>query len=153
MNTETFCAQLEATLHKEIPISRFMGIRVLSFERDSLVISADLQPNINIHGTAFAGSLYSICALAGWGLVTLAIATRSVEASVVVASGSIGYLKPVQDEKIIATATFTSDLPAALEQYADTGKAQLSVDSSIKTRTKQAVSFQGAYALRRVSAA
>lgn len=147
MDAATLCRRLEATVHQDIPISHFMGVRILAFDRNSLVIAADLEPNINIHGSAFAGSLYSICTLAGWGLVTLAVETHQLTASVVVASGEISYMKPVQSPKIVAQASFKDALPDALEKYKKTGKARIAVQATIEVADTQAVAFVGQYVL------
>ncbi len=47
---------LEETLHKEVPLTRQMGVRAEEHDGRELVIKADFEPNINIHGTAFGGS-------------------------------------------------------------------------------------------------
>lgn len=147
MDVETLCRRLEATMHKEMPISHFMGVGVLAFDRSSLVIAADLEPNINIHGTAFAGSLYSICTLAGWGLVTLAVDSHQLAASVVVASAEVRYMKPVQSPKIVAQASFQGALSDALAKYENTGKARIAVQATIEAGDAQAVAFTGQYVL------
>ncbi|MDZ7686597.1 MAG: YiiD C-terminal domain-containing protein [Gammaproteobacteria bacterium] len=61
--------KLEAAYHELIPISGYMGIRVKSWADGRLVLSVPLAPNINHQGSGFGGSLFSVAALAGWGIL------------------------------------------------------------------------------------
>ena len=70
-----------------------------------LEIRAALAPNVNVHGTAFAGSLYAIAALCGWGSTWLALRSRALGAHIVIADGHIKYARPVA-ETIVATCLF-----------------------------------------------
>src|SRR5829696_2656815 len=63
--------QLEATLHRQIPLTRAMQLRVQDFDGHELRIAAPLGPNVNQHTTAFGGSLAAATTLAGWGMVWL----------------------------------------------------------------------------------
>ena len=58
--------ELTATWHREIPIVAAMGVTVDAYDGRSLTVRAPMQPNRNVHGTTFAGSLYSACVLTGW---------------------------------------------------------------------------------------
>jgi thioesterase domain-containing protein len=51
-----------------------------------------------VHGTAFAGSLYAIQALTGWGMMHLQLKLNVLDASIVIASGQINYAKPVAED-------------------------------------------------------
>ena len=62
---------LARTWRTEIPITDAMDLGPVRFDDHGLTVRADLAPNVNVHGTAFAGSLYAIAALSGWGLVHL----------------------------------------------------------------------------------
>jgi len=67
----TLIAELENTWYTRIPITKAMQAKVQSFDGNVLVVEAALEPNINLHGTAFAGSLYTVSALTGWSMVHL----------------------------------------------------------------------------------
>ncbi|HLF12915.1 MAG TPA: YiiD C-terminal domain-containing protein, partial [Gammaproteobacteria bacterium] len=98
MSPDTLCAELHSTWHEEIPLAAAMGIEVVSFARDELVVRAPLAPNTNVHGTAFAGSLFSICVLTCWGRVWLALRQQGLAARIVVADSQIKYRKAVTGE-------------------------------------------------------
>ena len=51
--------ELTETLHREVPLTREMGISVAAYDGHELRVAADFEPNVNIHGTAFGGSLFS----------------------------------------------------------------------------------------------
>ena len=59
------CDELTATWHREIPIVAAMGMAVEHYDGASLSVRAPMQPNRNVHGTTFAGSLYTACVLTG----------------------------------------------------------------------------------------
>jgi thioesterase domain-containing protein len=59
------CKELTATWHREIPIVEAMGAAVDSYDGRALTVRTPMQPNRNVHGTTFAGSLYSVCVLTG----------------------------------------------------------------------------------------
>ena len=94
-DTKALCEQLQAIWYKQIPLSQAMEMRIADFNGLALTTEASLAPNVNVHGTAFAGSLYAIQALTGWGMMHLQLALNTLDASIVIASGQINYAKPV----------------------------------------------------------
>lgn len=90
------CQQLQQSWHQQIPLSRFMQLEIAAFDGAELRCQAPLEPNINLHGTMFAGSLYSLATLTGWGLLHLQLQALELQADLVLADGSIRYLKPMQ---------------------------------------------------------
>jgi thioesterase domain-containing protein len=89
---------LEQTLHKEVPLTEQMGLRVEAHDNNELVLHADFAPNINIHGTAFGGSLYSICAVTCWGMLHLKFEEEGIDAHCVLGQANIVYLQPVKGD-------------------------------------------------------
>ncbi|MBW8185671.1 thioesterase domain-containing protein [Shewanella nanhaiensis] len=88
-------AELTLTWHKTIPVSEFMQIAPVAFDGESLAVSAPLAPNINLHNTMFAGSIYTLATLTGWGMVWLQQSLAKVEGDIVLAEGQIRYLAPI----------------------------------------------------------
>jgi thioesterase domain-containing protein len=142
------CAELERTWHEQIPISKAMGVGVVDFANDQLVVRAELAPNVNVHGTAFAGSLYAISSLCGWGMTWLQLKMRGIDASIVIADGKIHYERPVQ-EAIIATCAFSiRDQADCFVRLRNEGKARLLLECVINAGGEAAVRFTGVYAMR-----
>ena len=50
---------LERRWHEEIPLSAAMGLKIVDGDDGALTLRAPLEPNRNVHGTGFAGSLYA----------------------------------------------------------------------------------------------
>jgi thioesterase domain-containing protein len=141
-------AELERIWHTEIPISAAMDVRIHRFADDALEVHAALAPNVNVHGTAFAGSLYAIAALTGWGLTWLQLRRRSLSGHIVIAEGAIRYTRPVAED-IVARCRFDAARHApAFAQLRDAGKCRLALDCSIVTSAGEAATFNGQYAVR-----
>jgi thioesterase domain-containing protein len=142
------CAQLQRTWHTEIPISAAMKIEVVEFANNRLVVRAPLAPNVNVHGTAFAGSLYAVAALCGWGMTWLQLKSRHIDGNIVIADGHIHYAAPVQQE-IIATCLFSGDdLETAMARLTSTGKTRFKLECVIDAHDVEAARFTGDYAVR-----
>lgn len=145
---KNLCAELERTWHEEIPISKAMGIRVTDFANDQLVVRAELEPNINVHGTAFAGSLYAIAALCGWGMTWLQLKAHRIDGSIVIADGRIHYERPVK-EPIVATCRFIlADQTDAMARLKAQGKTRFNLECVIRANGNEAARFTGDYAVR-----
>ncbi len=84
--------ELEQRIRNGIPIAAQMAFRVRELAADSITVVGGGTENVNVHGTAFAGSLYAITTLALWGLVH---ARLPEGADLVLAEGSIRYRRPV----------------------------------------------------------
>ena len=139
------CAELEATLHREVPLSGHMGVAVEAYDGASLRLSADFERNINIHGTAFGGSLYSACALCGWGLLHLKFGELGLAAHIVLSAGGIRYLRPVK-RHIEVRCSLPEDYPGFNERLQERGKARLTLRAEVLAGGAPAVIFDGEYA-------
>ena len=91
------CQRLEQTWYEQIPITKALGVRIAAFDGARLSVEADFDANINVHGTAFAGSLYAVNALCGWSMVHLQLRMAGLEGSIVLVEGKIRYAAPVRD--------------------------------------------------------
>lgn len=140
-------AELESTWYEKIPITKAMQARVQSFDGNTLVVTAALGPNINLHGTAFAGSLYTVCALTGWSMLHLQTRLHTCEGSIVLASGHIDYHKPVRED-LVATCVFGNQ-EEAFAKLAISGKARFPLTATIPDGNLEAAVFKGEYALLR----
>ncbi|MCG9754496.1 thioesterase domain-containing protein [Shewanella insulae] len=87
--------ELQRTWHQTIPVSAFMQIAPEAYQDKTLSVSAPLGPNINLHHTMFAGSIYTLMTLTGWGMVWLQQRLACVEGDIVLGQADIRYLAPV----------------------------------------------------------
>ncbi len=111
------CADLERLLHNEVPLSRTIGMKVHGYDGDRLELRALLEPNINIYGVAFGGSIYSMCALSGWGLLIMRLQEKGLNPRIMIAGGEIEYAKPV-NQTINAVSSFPGE--QKFSTFADT---------------------------------
>jgi len=124
---------LGATLATEIPISSAIGLTVVDFDRDVLTLAAPLAPNMNHKDTAFAGSLNALCTVVGWGTVFLMLERQGLAGNVVIRRGSIRYLRPVHDERIVCRGR---PVDAEAEQFffellGSKGQSKIDVETEI----------------------
>ena len=138
-------AELQATWHRDIPPAAAMAIEVSAYDGRTLIVRAPLEANRNVHGTAFAGSLFSVCVLTGWGAVWLALRERELAGSIVVADSQIRYRKAVSGNLVCHCATDPQSLDAAFGGFAGSGRASLPLTCTIDAGDKLAVAFEGTY--------
>jgi thioesterase domain-containing protein len=136
--------KIEELLHRKIPITRAMGVRVEDYDKHRLVLTAPLDANVNHLGTAFGGSLNALAVLSGYALLWLEL--QDSECHIVIRSSSISYDRPVTGE-IRAVCVRPED--EALAQFKQTigerGKARISLAATIEERGITAVRFQGTF--------
>lgn len=90
-----WCADLAATWQQTIPLSQFMQLNIASFDGNALLCNAPLSPNVNLHQTMFAGSIYAMATLTGWGMLYLQLRQLGLHGDQVLADANIRYLRPV----------------------------------------------------------
>ena len=145
-NSEALCSELQSLWHENFPLSKAMGLTVVSFTDHVLTTQAPLLGNTNIHNTAFAGSLYAIEAMTAWGLLYLEIVDAGLHASIIHAHGDIDFTKTV-NEDIVAVADF-STLTYHIDELAERGKTRLTIAAKVQTKDGVASQFSGDYLAR-----
>ena len=92
---------LESVLHHDIPLTREMGLKVVSWQDRQLRLQLPLEANINHKSTMFGGSLYCGAVLAGWGWLHLSLREAGIEdGHIVIQEGHISYPLPVTEDAI-----------------------------------------------------
>lgn len=141
---------LQALLYREVPISRHMEVGAESYDGESLALSAALEPNINIHGTAFGGSMYSLAALCGWALLRLRLEDLSLRAEIVVGSARIDYRRPVRSRLLARASCGASDFDPFAKRIRGNRRAGVEVVVALgsfrESEWLEAAEFKGAYA-------
>jgi len=139
------CEELTATWHREIPIVAAMGAAVDRYDGRSLTVRTPFEPNRNVHGTTFAGSLYSVCVLTGWGAVWLALRERGLVGVIYAAESTVQYRKGVEGEFLCACTLDADALEAGIEKFKASGRASFDLVCTIDRGEKRAVTFSGKY--------
>jgi thioesterase domain-containing protein len=140
---------LEDTWHREIPISRAMDVRVARYADDRLDVVAAFAPNRNLHGTAFAGSLYAVCVLTGWGAAWLALQSAGVSAHIILHTAEIRYSRPVLGDIHCSCELASAAIAPPIDALRALGKSTVRLEVEAREQGELCVTFRGAYALRR----
>ena len=134
---------LQAYLHRHIPLSADMQVRVVSAD-ETVELAAPLTPNINHRSTVFGGSLSALALLAGWSLVHLRLADRPCR--LVIQENTIAYLRPARGD---FTARCLPPDEAAWSRFLTTldrrGRARITLVVEITSDGETVARFEGRY--------
>ncbi|WLQ12106.1 thioesterase domain-containing protein [Hahella aquimaris] len=147
MSDASLAAQLQRIFDDEIPLTRAMALRVDQYDGQALALSAPLENNINDKATAFGGSLYSMCVLSGWGLLTLTLKSHELKGDIVIQDSQIQFLKPLRSARLAVRCAFAE--PQQVDEfvsiYQQRGKARRELVAEILADGETAVRFTGRY--------
>jgi len=88
---------LTALWHKTIEMSKAMNVQISYFDGETLMTNCDAKFNKNLHNTMFAGSIYTLATLTGWGWVYLALQQLTdIDGDIVLAQADIRYNSPIK---------------------------------------------------------
>jgi thioesterase domain-containing protein len=132
--------ELEQRIRSGIPIAAQMAFRVRGLDPNTITVSGGGAENVNVHGTAFAGSLYAVTTLALWGLVH---ARLPESASLVLAEGSIRYRRPVEGEILARCEIPAAEMEAFLARLQERGRAVLAASVQVAGADGVAAEYQG----------
>jgi len=118
-------ADLQRRIHAGIPLSRAMAYRITRLTDSAITVQAPLEPNVNVHGSGFAGSLYALGILTAWGLCAHLIARAGLQADLVVAEATIRYTAPVRTGICCSSAVSDADARDFLGSLAGHRRARL----------------------------
>src|SRR6202008_3057503 len=100
--------EVEQYLHRNIPLSAAMGVRVKVAGPRRIELTAPLAPNINHQSTVFGGSASAVAMLSAWTLVHLGLRHEGIEATTVIQRNAMHYEAPMHGE-FIAVCALTDD--------------------------------------------
>ncbi len=120
-------AKLQNKIHRGIPLSEAMQFDIAELTENSILVRAPLAPNINVHGTGFAGSIYSIAVLSGWALCTHIMDVHGMVGDLVVAGAEIKYRAPVNGEIVCRCEVSEAHSAEFHGSFKERGKGRLSL--------------------------
>lgn len=145
-------AELQQLLYKEIPITQALQVQVDNLTSNSIQVSAPFEANKNIHNTAFAGSIYTTATLAGWSLVTHLVQQRQRTGSVVLASATIRYSKPINGDIVASCKIADPDIiERFLKRFDSRGRGRLSLEIDVIEAGESKATMQADFAVLRQS--
>ena len=139
-------AELERYVHQHIPLSRAMGVSVVSVDEIAVTLQAPLGPNINHRGSAFGGSASALAILASWALLHVRLQGEGVVDRLVIQRNTTEYRQP-----ILGPFTARSRLvrperwPQFTAMLARKGKARIAVSAVLEYGGQVAGAFTGEF--------
>lgn len=136
-------------LKGQVPLVEHMGVDLVFYEPGHVITEAPLEPNLNTHGTAFGGSLYSVATMCGWSLVHLTLMDAGFDPGVWVSRGEVTYLKPVDGVIRAESRASEATRQALVADYREKGRAR--VDLTVEIRNQQnelALTLEASFAAR-----
>lgn len=140
-----WCADLSETWRQTIPLSQFMQLNIASFDGNEFLCTAPMAPNINLHQTMFAGSIYTLATLTGWGMLYLQLRALGLHGDQVLANADIRYIKPVTTEP--AARCVLQHCVGDLTSLAEGRKAVQKIQVHILSAGEVCAEFNGRYAV------
>ncbi len=142
-NKQVWLHELEQTWHQTIPLAKAMLIHPCFYNNQQLLVCANRDANINLHNTMFAGSIYSLATLTGWGWVHLLLKQQQLDADIVLADADIRYKRPLIGQPLAKTNdTLTSGNIKVLTRNR---KARISVQVEVCDGDNVVATFNGTY--------
>ncbi len=139
--------ELQAELHRQIPLSQALGAVVANVDAARAEIRAPLSINSNHHGTVFGGSLNAILLLSCYCWLLNTLSTRKLPFKVVIKGSQIQYIYPVPaDFSAHCLAPPLEQIEFFLTALERKKKAQIELQASVTLTTGQvACRFQGQF--------
>lgn len=139
-------ADIEAYLHRHIPITRDMGVRVLECSHEGVALSAPLAPNVNHRATVFGGSVSATLILAAWTWLHFSLREAGLRCQIVIQRNTVDYVAPIPGDFTVRCDGLTA---APWERFLRTlrrhGKARLELHARLQWHGKTAAKFAGDY--------
>jgi thioesterase domain-containing protein len=143
----TALREAEQYLHAQIPITRAMGVRVVSHDENGFILEAPVALNSNHLRTAFGGSINALATLAAYGLLWIEL--RESAAHIVIVESSIQFLRPVRETiHAICLRPSPVEWTAFQTRFAEKGKARVTVRVNVVEEGKTAAEFEGIFIAR-----
>ncbi|CAG21758.1 bifunctional GNAT family N-acetyltransferase/hotdog fold thioesterase [Photobacterium profundum] len=140
-----WCQELQELWQYQIPISDKMGIKISQYTGYRFEVSALINANLNPSEFMFAGSIFTMATLAGWGFIWMLIKERKLEADIVLVDSHIRYVSPVKERPraVVSVETLSGDF----DRLAAGRKGRVIVEVNVYSGETLASTFTGTYML------
>jgi len=135
--------KLQDTWYQTIPISKAMNIAICYYDEMSMITHCDPAFNKNLHNTMFAGSIYTLATLTGWGWVYFHLLNNNAQGDIVLANASIKYIAPIKG--VVAAKTTRQLVVGETKPLQQSKKARFTVEVELLSGEKVAARFTGHY--------
>jgi len=138
---------LESFLHRQIPLTRALGLQVVESCGQRLVLAAPLEPNRNHLGTAFGGSLHALPTLACYATLWILLREAGIEGHVVIKRSQVQYRQPVTaDFRAVCPRPAPDRVAEFMADLRRHGKARMELEALVEGPDgRAAVEFTGSF--------
>jgi len=139
---------LQDIWHNTIPLSKAMDLQISFYDGDKLMTHCDADFNQNLHHTMFAGSIYTLATLTGWGWVYLAMQKQqqvqaNIDGDIVLAEANIRYHKPIKG--LAFGQVVDNNFSGSFDNLSKGKKARIDLTAHIYCGDNIAATFKGSY--------
>ena len=142
--------ELQNKLHNEIPLTKFMNIKIEKYDESELITTAPLDVNINDKGTAFGGSLSTLTTISARGLCWLISKELEFNSNnIVIIKNETSFKKPVTKNLVCHTKKPSKEEIQILKEKLENKKsASIKIESQIIEDGEICVDFIGYYVIK-----
>ena len=136
--------EIEHYLHRHIPLTVAMGVRVKVAMPGRVELTAPLAPNINHHETVFGGSVSALATLSAWTLVHVGLRDARMDAATVIQRSLTSYVEPIHgDFSAVCTLIDDSAWQRFLRTLERRRRGRITMNAHLLFEGRQAASFEG----------
>lgn len=135
--------ELEQFLYEHIPLSKAIGVKVQKSNAEHVVLSAPLNPNINVHSTVFGGSASAVAILAAWSLLHVRLRQAGVQSRLVIQQNTMIYERPIADKFIASSCVAPSAWIKFQEMLERKRRARISINVTLRCNGKKVGKMKG----------
>ncbi len=138
-------------LNQEIPLTKSLGLEIVSLAPEGARIRAPLGPNHNHLGGAFGGSLSTMMILSGYIWLYDALLKNQHEAHVILYKEESEYLPPVKtDIEVFAKSPSEEEWEKFQEAFLRKGTGRIVIHSEIRSGTGAlSATFKGEFVAKK----
>ena len=139
---------LQNIWHNTIALSKAMNLQISYYDGDKLMTKCDEDFNKNLHHTMFAGSIYTLATLTGWGWVYLALKAQqhihtNMDGDIVLAQADIRYHAPIKG--LAYGEVVANNVSGQFSPLLEGKKARINVITQVYCGENIAATFTGCY--------
>lgn len=139
---------LQSLWHNTIALSKAMNLQISYYDMTKLITCCDANFNQNLHHTMFAGSIYTLATLTGWGWVYLALKEQqennnALDGDIVLADANIRYHSPIKG--IAYGQVEQANVSGELDNLLQGKSAKINLTAYVYCGDKIAATFKGSY--------
>lgn len=140
--------KLQDIWHATIPLSKAMALQISYYDGKKLMTHCDADFNQNLHHTMFAGSIYTLATLTGWGWVYLALQAQQkiqgkLRGDIVLAEANIKYHAPIKG--LAYGQVVQQDVSGQFDSLLQGKKARINLVAHVYCGEKIAATFNASY--------